>query len=166
LASESAATDLKHIDALFRAGTATGLNDRSLLDRLRSGPAEEAEAAFAVLVRRHCPRPDLRAGGSTPRLPGTGCPIPVGPGARAAARPAGPPRGGAGDRGADHWPDARLRLRGRRRVLEANDGDGGGPLCSDRDRCRLGPYRSRSAGRRSFASHELASADEMGDGTC
>jgi RNA polymerase sigma factor (sigma-70 family) len=55
LASESASTVLKHIDVLFRTGTATGLTDGSLLDRFGSAPAEEAEAAFAVLVERHAP---------------------------------------------------------------------------------------------------------------
>ena len=48
MASQSSATVFQHIDALFRVGTATGLNDGPLLDRFRSGPAEEAEAAFAV----------------------------------------------------------------------------------------------------------------------
>jgi RNA polymerase sigma factor (sigma-70 family) len=55
LASESSSTVLKHITVLFGTGTATGLTDGSLLDRFRSGPAEEAEAAFAVLVERHGP---------------------------------------------------------------------------------------------------------------
>jgi RNA polymerase sigma factor (sigma-70 family) len=55
LASESASTVLKQIAALFGTGTATGLADGCLLDRFRSGPAEEAEAAFAVLVERHAP---------------------------------------------------------------------------------------------------------------
>jgi RNA polymerase sigma factor (sigma-70 family) len=55
LASESASTVLKQIAVLFGTGTATGLTDGCLLDRFRSGPAEEAEAAFAVLVERHGP---------------------------------------------------------------------------------------------------------------
>ena len=55
MASESSSTVFKDIDALFRTGTAVGLTDGSLLDRFRSGPAEEAEAAFAVLVERHAP---------------------------------------------------------------------------------------------------------------
>ncbi len=45
----------KHIDALFRFGTAVGLTDGSLLERFRSGAADEAEAAFAVLVERDGP---------------------------------------------------------------------------------------------------------------
>jgi RNA polymerase sigma factor (sigma-70 family) len=55
LASEPSSTVMKHIAVLFRTGTATGLTDGSLLDRFRNGPAEEAEAAFAVLVERHGP---------------------------------------------------------------------------------------------------------------
>jgi RNA polymerase sigma factor (sigma-70 family) len=55
LASESASTVLKQIAALFGTGTATGLTDGCLLDRFRSGPSDEAEAAFAVLVERHGP---------------------------------------------------------------------------------------------------------------
>ena len=41
--------------ALFRTGTAIGMSDASLLERFRSGAADEAEAAFAVLVERHGP---------------------------------------------------------------------------------------------------------------
>jgi RNA polymerase sigma factor (sigma-70 family) len=55
LASECSSTVVKQIAVLFRTGTATGLTDGSLLDRFRSGSAEEAEAAFAVLVERHAP---------------------------------------------------------------------------------------------------------------
>ena len=40
-----------------------------------------------------------RAGRRAARLPGPDGPVPAGSGARAAARPAGPPRRGAGDRG-------------------------------------------------------------------
>ena len=46
---------LEHISVLFRDGTATGLSDGVLLDRFRSGPAEDAESAFAALVDRHGP---------------------------------------------------------------------------------------------------------------
>jgi RNA polymerase sigma factor (sigma-70 family) len=55
LASDCAAAVTKQIHALFHNGTAVGLTDDSLLDRFRSGPADEAEAAFAVLVQRHGP---------------------------------------------------------------------------------------------------------------
>ena len=55
MSNESSSTVLKDIAALFRTGTATGLTDGSLLDRFRNGPADEAEAAFAVLVERHGP---------------------------------------------------------------------------------------------------------------
>ena len=55
MASEASSSVTKDLHALFRTGTATGLTDGSLLDRFRSGPAEEAEAAFAVLVERHGP---------------------------------------------------------------------------------------------------------------
>ena len=53
MASETSTSVTKHIDALFRTGTAVGLCDSSLLDRFRTGPADQAEAAFAVLVERH-----------------------------------------------------------------------------------------------------------------
>jgi len=46
---------LKDVATLFQIGTAAGLSDGSLLDRYRTGPAEEAEAAFGVLVERHGP---------------------------------------------------------------------------------------------------------------
>jgi RNA polymerase sigma factor (sigma-70 family) len=55
LASDSASSITKHIDALFRTGTAIGLSDGCLLDRFRGGPADQAEVAFAVLVERHGP---------------------------------------------------------------------------------------------------------------
>ena len=51
----SSSAVLKHVATLFQIGTAAGLTDGSLLDRFRSGPADEAEAAFAVLVERHGP---------------------------------------------------------------------------------------------------------------
>jgi RNA polymerase sigma factor (sigma-70 family) len=53
LGGETTSTVVKQIGVLFRSGTATGLSDGSLLERFRNGPAEEAEAAFAVLVERH-----------------------------------------------------------------------------------------------------------------
>ena len=43
----------REVAALFRVGTLTGLSDGALLERFRYGTAEEAEAAFAVLVDRH-----------------------------------------------------------------------------------------------------------------
>ncbi len=46
---------MKHLAALFQSGTTAGRTDGDLLDRFRSGTAEEAEAAFAVLVDRHGP---------------------------------------------------------------------------------------------------------------
>ena len=59
-------------------------------------------------------------------------------------------RRGAGDR----WPDRRLdpgrRNGGSLRVVEARDSDGGGPLCSGRDRGRLDSLDGRCNGRRSF----------------
>ncbi len=55
MASASSSDVLKHLATLFHIGTAAGLTDGSLLDRFRNGPAEEAEAAFAVLVDRHGP---------------------------------------------------------------------------------------------------------------
>jgi RNA polymerase sigma factor (sigma-70 family) len=55
LASAAFSSITKHIDALFRTGTAMGVTDGSLLDRFRCGQADEAEAAFTVLVERHGP---------------------------------------------------------------------------------------------------------------
>jgi Sigma-70 region 2 len=55
LASAASSSITKHIDALFRTGTAMGVTDGSLLDRFRCGQADEAEAAFTVLVERHGP---------------------------------------------------------------------------------------------------------------
>ncbi|MDR3636796.1 MAG: RNA polymerase sigma factor [Isosphaeraceae bacterium] len=55
MASESVSAALKHVATLFQIGTAAGLTDGSLLERFRRGSAEEAEAAFAVLVERHGP---------------------------------------------------------------------------------------------------------------
>ena len=55
LASESFSAVLKHVATLFQIGTTAGLTDGSLLDRFCSGPADEAETAFAVLVERHGP---------------------------------------------------------------------------------------------------------------
>ncbi|MDR3622848.1 MAG: RNA polymerase sigma factor [Paludisphaera borealis] len=51
----SSSTVLKHLTTLFQVGTTAGQTDGFLLDRFRSGPADEAEAAFAVLVERHGP---------------------------------------------------------------------------------------------------------------
>jgi RNA polymerase sigma factor (sigma-70 family) len=55
LASESYSAVVKHFATLFQVGTAAGLTDAALLDRFRSGPGEQAEAAFAALVERHGP---------------------------------------------------------------------------------------------------------------
>ncbi len=55
MASASSSAVWKQLTTLFHIGTVTGLTDGSLLDRFRSGPAEDAEAAFAVLVDRHGP---------------------------------------------------------------------------------------------------------------
>jgi RNA polymerase sigma factor (sigma-70 family) len=44
---------LRHIETLFRSGTAGGLTDEQLLDRFLVGRGEDAEAAFAALVDRH-----------------------------------------------------------------------------------------------------------------
>jgi RNA polymerase sigma factor (sigma-70 family) len=55
LAIECTATVVKQIAVLFRTGTAAGLTDGSLLERFRDPSAEDAEAAFAVLVERHGP---------------------------------------------------------------------------------------------------------------
>ena len=53
MATETSSSVTKHIDALFRTGTAIGLCEGSLLDRFRNAPADQAEAAFAVLVEGH-----------------------------------------------------------------------------------------------------------------
>ena len=103
-------------------------------------------------------RPELRAGGAAARLPGPDRPVAAGPGARAAARPAGPPRRRRRRirlLTAAFRPDA--AVGGRLRSLETGDGDGGGPLCSGRDRGRIGLLIGRCTGRRSFESHDLAS---------
>ncbi len=55
MASNASSSVTKHLNALFRTGTAIGMSDASLLERFRSGAADEAEAAFAVLVERHGP---------------------------------------------------------------------------------------------------------------
>jgi RNA polymerase sigma factor (sigma-70 family) len=55
LAGECSSTVLSQIALLFRTGSATGLTDGFLLDRFRNASAEEAEAAFSVLVDRHGP---------------------------------------------------------------------------------------------------------------
>ena len=55
LSSASASAVGEHIAVLFQTGTAVGLSDGLLLDRFRHGPADHAEAAFAVLVERHAP---------------------------------------------------------------------------------------------------------------
>ena len=55
MASVSSSAVWKHLATLFQIGTVTRVTDGSLLDRFRNGPAEDAEAAFAVLVDRHGP---------------------------------------------------------------------------------------------------------------
>ena len=45
----------RHLGALFRTGSATGVPDRQLLERFILRRDEFAEAAFAVLVARHGP---------------------------------------------------------------------------------------------------------------
>jgi RNA polymerase sigma factor (sigma-70 family) len=55
LASDCSAAGLKHIAVLFQTGTAAGLSDGALVERFRSAPVDEAEAAFTVLVQRHGP---------------------------------------------------------------------------------------------------------------
>jgi len=49
------ATRLRHLEALFHAGTIVGLGDAQLLDRFASRRDEAAEVAFAALVERHGP---------------------------------------------------------------------------------------------------------------
>ena len=44
---------LRQIQALYRAGTCSGLTDGQLLDRYLTGPGERAEMAFAALIERH-----------------------------------------------------------------------------------------------------------------
>ena len=44
---------LRQIQALYEAGTCSGLPDKQLLDRYLAGRGERAEAAFAALVERH-----------------------------------------------------------------------------------------------------------------
>jgi RNA polymerase sigma-70 factor (ECF subfamily) len=44
---------LRQMEALFRAGSSSGLGDGQLLERFVRGPDEAAEAAFAALVDRH-----------------------------------------------------------------------------------------------------------------
>jgi RNA polymerase sigma factor (sigma-70 family) len=59
MASGRPGSTLRQLRALFSAGTTTGVSDRELLDRFRTGRAESAEAAtaaeaaFAALVDRH-----------------------------------------------------------------------------------------------------------------
>ena len=50
--SSGVASDLR---AIFEGGMVAGLTDGQLLERFGSGRAEEAEPAFAALVRRHGP---------------------------------------------------------------------------------------------------------------
>jgi RNA polymerase sigma factor (sigma-70 family) len=44
---------LRHLSTLFHCGAAGQLSDAELLERIVTGGAEEAEAAFAALVERH-----------------------------------------------------------------------------------------------------------------
>jgi RNA polymerase sigma factor (sigma-70 family) len=55
MAGGSSATFRKYFEVLFRDGTAAGLSDGQLLDRVVRGPADAAEVAFAALVERHGP---------------------------------------------------------------------------------------------------------------
>jgi RNA polymerase sigma factor (sigma-70 family) len=55
LASRSSAAVSKHFATLLQIGTAVGRSDSFLLDLFQNGPADKAEAAFAVLVERHGP---------------------------------------------------------------------------------------------------------------
>src|ERR1700679_1407338 len=55
LASASSSVVWRHPPALFQIGTAAGETDGSLLERFQRGPADDAEAAFALLVNRHGP---------------------------------------------------------------------------------------------------------------
>jgi RNA polymerase sigma factor (sigma-70 family) len=55
MASDPSSSVTKHLNALFRTGTALGQSDGCLLDRFRSGPDDLAEAGFAMLVERHAP---------------------------------------------------------------------------------------------------------------
>jgi RNA polymerase sigma factor (sigma-70 family) len=55
LASASSSIVWRHLTTLFQVGTAAGVTDGSLLERFWNGPADDAEAAFAVLVDRHGP---------------------------------------------------------------------------------------------------------------
>jgi RNA polymerase sigma factor (sigma-70 family) len=48
-------TALRQIQALYGAGTCSGLSDGQLLERYLAGRCERAEAAFAALVERHGP---------------------------------------------------------------------------------------------------------------
>jgi Sigma-70 region 2 len=47
--------DLRSLETLFGAGSATGMTDRELLDQFLARRDEGAEAAFAALVARHGP---------------------------------------------------------------------------------------------------------------
>lgn len=53
--SRSSSAVSKHFATLLQIGTAVGRTDGSLLDLFRDGPADKAEAAFAVLLERHGP---------------------------------------------------------------------------------------------------------------
>ena len=46
---------LRQIQALYRAGTCSGLTDGQLLERYMSGQGERAELAFAALIEHHGP---------------------------------------------------------------------------------------------------------------
>lgn len=46
---------LRQIQALYRAGTCSGLTDGQLLERYMAGRGERAELAFAALIERHGP---------------------------------------------------------------------------------------------------------------
>ena len=55
MAGGSSGAVLRDIQALFDAGTSSGLSDRQLLERFASRRDASAEAAFEVLVLRHGP---------------------------------------------------------------------------------------------------------------
>jgi polysaccharide export outer membrane protein len=55
MSAGSSTAVLQDIQALFDSGTASGLSDRQLLDRLKNGSRASAEGAFEVLVLRHGP---------------------------------------------------------------------------------------------------------------
>src|SRR5579871_5216342 len=54
MAGDASSTALRHVESLFRDGTAAGLTDGQLLGRFADDPGgPSAESAFAALVDRH-----------------------------------------------------------------------------------------------------------------